>query len=355
MQNPSISVVMVAWNVEHFLAEAIESILGQSFKDFEFIIIDYGSTDNSKTIIASYAARDSRILFREIPHCSLPQARNAACQLARGQYMAIMDADDTCPPDRLLSEIDFMERHPDVALLGGAAEWMNASGQTLFVHVNPTGHQEIMSAMVTGCALYHPTALLRKQAFTRVGGYRTAFHASHDYDLFLRVAELYECANLKQVLLKRRIHPHQLSLHKRAQQTLCKLAAQVSAFRRRSGRPDPFNSTEEITPEVLAQLGVTYARQQSEMASGFRDWIRFMCMAGEYSSALRAAIEMAQSSDWKYVERWQIADLYLTISRLYWRQKSFWKSFLAAGHAVAVRPVVLGRPLKRLALRLGSM
>jgi hypothetical protein len=100
----------------------------------------------------------------------------------------------------------------------------------------------------------------------------------------------------------------------------------------------------EITPEALAALGVTKARQQSELASERRQWIRNMCMAGEYSVALQAALETLQS-DLEYVERWQIADLHLIVARLYWRQKKFLSSLLAAAYAVVTRPVVAGRPL----------
>src|SRR5271169_6728077 len=98
---------MVVCNVDRFLAESIESILGQTFREFEFIIVDFGSTDNSKSIISSYATRDSRIKLRVVPHCGLAEARNAGCFLAQGQYIAIMDADDVSLPNRLLWEVEF--------------------------------------------------------------------------------------------------------------------------------------------------------------------------------------------------------------------------------------------------------
>src|SRR5205807_816493 len=122
---PLVSVVMAVRNVERFLAEAIESVLRQTFTDFEFIIVDFGSTDDSKSIISRYAPNDDRIKFHEIPVCTLPVARNAGCSLARGKYIAVMDADDVCLPDRLKVEVEFMQGHADVALLGGAVEWID--------------------------------------------------------------------------------------------------------------------------------------------------------------------------------------------------------------------------------------
>src|SRR5579872_1875194 len=120
MSEPLVSVVMVVCNVERFLAEAIESVLGQTFHAFEFIIVDFGSTDKSQGIASSYAAKDARIRLHQIPHCGLAEARNAGCFLARARYIAIQDADDTSLPDRLLWQTDFMEKHAGVGLLGGA-------------------------------------------------------------------------------------------------------------------------------------------------------------------------------------------------------------------------------------------
>lgn len=103
MQNPPISVVMVVCNADRFLAEAIESILGRTFSEFEFIIVDFGSTDKSRSIISSYAAKDSRVKFHTISNCSLAEARNSGCFLAQGRYIAIMDADDVSVQGRLKS------------------------------------------------------------------------------------------------------------------------------------------------------------------------------------------------------------------------------------------------------------
>ena len=344
------SVVMVVSNADRFLAESIESVLGQTFREFEFIIVDFGSTDNSKSIISSYAASDSRIKLHIIPHCGLAEARNAACFLAQGRYIATMDADDVSVPDRLIWEIDFMEKHPQVGLLGGATEWIDAAGRSLRIDYLPTEDRDIRSELATRYPFCQPTVLISSGAFALVGGYRAVFGQAEDYDLCLRIAEHFQVANLKQVVLKYRIHPYQVSIRKRREQTLCKLAAQASATSRRNGYPDPLNAVEQITPGMLAALGVTDARQQSEFASDWRQQIRHMCMAGEYSVALEAALEILQS-DLKNVDRWQIADLHLTVARLYWRQKRFLSSLLAAARALVTRPIVVGRPLKPLLRR----
>lgn len=353
MSEPLISVVLVVRNVERFLAESIESILAQTFRNFEFVIVDFGSTDKSKSIISGYAVKDSRIKFHEIPDCGLAQARNAGCSLTHGRYIALMDADDVSLPERLRWEVEFMEEHPKVGVVGGAVVWVDAAGTSLVTWGYPLENAELQTALLEYCPLWQPSVLMRREAFALVGGYRTSFAQAEDYDLWLRISEHFQVANLKQVVLKYRIHPHQVSLRQRKHQTLGTLAAHASAVSRRNGNPDPLNSVKEITPELLLGMGVSEAAQQSALATKYSEWIRHQCMAGEWSGALNAAIEMLQSSDWKCVEKREITDMRLMAAKLYWKNNRFLRSILTGGHAVMMRPIVAGRPLKPLLRRLG--
>ncbi len=346
MSVPQVSVAMALCNVERFLAEAIESVLRQTFTDFEFILVDFGSTDSSKAIASAFAAKDSRIKLYEIPNCGLAEARNAACSHAQGRYIAVMDADDVCLPERLRWEVDFMEKNPEVGLVGGATDWIDATGRSLGIHAVPREDHEIRLALITRCPFWHPTVLVRREALALVGGYRAAFVFAHDYDMELRVAEHFDCANLKQVVLKYRIHPSQVTFRKQRLQTLCKLAAQASAASRRESKPDPLNAVREITPALLTGLGVSEALQQNVLVSDCRNWIRSMSAAHEDAVTLDATLKLLDSK-LQHVERWQIADLYLTAALLYWKQKCFTKSFFAAIRALAIRPAVVWRPLRQ--------
>jgi len=355
MRESPVSVVMAVCDMDRFLAESIESILAQTWRDFEFVIVDFGSNDRSKSIVARYAAKDPRIRLSEIARCNLPQARNAACSLAQGKYLAIMDADDVSLPDRLARQLEFMERHPGVGVVGGATAWIDAAGRLLWTDFPPLGDHEIKQELaVAGCPLVHSTALIRKSAFVRTGGYRVAFALAHDFDLWLRLTEHFPCANLEQVVSKYRVHSHQISSLQRKEQTLCKLAAQASAEFRRKGRPDPAEGVKQITSQLLCAWGVTETRQQQDFVSDCQRWIRILSAAGEYSAALKTALEALKSSDAKQVGRRQLVDLHLAMARLYWRELSVWKSFRTAGKAVLLRPAVLGRPLKSLPRRIGS-
>jgi hypothetical protein len=348
MASPLVSVVMIVCNVERFLAEAIESILGQTFREFEFIVVDYGSVDNSQAIVSSYAAEDGRLKLHKIAHCTLGEARNVGCLLARGRYIAIMDADDVSVPDRLTREVKFMEEHPHVALLGGATEWINVEGKSLGFDEFPTEDHEIKSELAVRCPFCQSAVMIRSHAFRLVGGYRAAFALAEDYDLWLRIAERFHVANLKETVLKYRIHPYQVSLQKRRQQSLCKLAAQVSAAARGVGSPDPANGIEDITPAVLATWGVGEIAQNAILVREYLSWLRATFRAGEHSATLKAVIEILQSSDRRCAETWVIADLHFLAARIHWRQKRYLKSVMNAGQAFTTWPIMLGRPLKPL-------
>jgi hypothetical protein len=353
MNKPIVSVVMVVCNVERFLSEAIESILGQTFREFEFVIVDFGSADNTKAIVSNWAAKDTRIKFHTIPPCGLGKARNASCSLAQGKYVAVMDADDVALGDRLAWQLSFMEQNAEVGAVGGGVEWITATGKSVLTTCYPTDNRDIQAALLEHCPVWHPTALIRKDAFEAAGGYRPAFAPAEDYDLFLRIAEHFQIANLNEVVLKYRIHPHQLSLHRRKHQSLCCLAARASALSRRRGQGDPVNSLEEITPEVVAALGVSEITQKATLVREYLSWLRGILKAGEYSTALSAATEILQSPDRECADRWAIADMRFLVAGIYWRQKRYWRSVTTACHAVLARPIVLARPLKRLLHGLG--
>lgn len=350
MNKPVVSVAMVVCNVERFLAEAIESILGQTYRDFEFVIVDFGSTDRSKEIIAGYAAKDSRVKLHEIPHCGLAEARNVGCFMAQGQYIAIMDADDVSLPERLMLQVEFMEKHPRVGVLGGAVDWMDGTGKFMrspFATLEPaTSDCEIRSILPTRNVFCQPSVMIRKEAFALAGGYRGAFAPAEDYDLWLRISEHFEMANLEQVILKYRIHPHQVSVRKHKQQNLSTLAALASATSRRNGNPDPWNAVAKITPELLIELGISEAAQQSSFATGYMGWIKIMSAAGEWSTALHTGIEMLKSSDWKFLEKQTRADMYLKVAALYWKNNRFLMSAITLGQAVKTQPMATGRRLK---------
>lgn len=344
---PRISVTIAVCNVERFLAEAIESVLAQTFTGFELIVADFGSIDNSKSIVAAFASRDSRIRAVDAPDCNLVQARNVACSYARGEFIAVMDADDVCLPVRFERELEVFNRNPEIGLVGSATQWIGASGEPLGIQHVPETDDEIRATLPVRCPFWHPTVMVRTNILKSAGWYRRPFVYAHDYDMELRVAEHCRCANLAEVLVNYRVHSSQVTLRKREQQTVCKLAAQASARRRVTGQPDPLNAASEITTGMLAELGVSDRELQNTLASDGRNWIRAMIAASEDTAAMSAAAELLDSAP-AVVERWQVADLLLTMAKLHWKKGDVIRSAAAACRAIAARPVLLGQPVKSL-------
>ena len=346
MTIPMISVVMSVFNGERFLCEAIESILNQTISDFEFVIIDDGSTDKTVSILDFYQRRDRRVHVYRQENLGLIRSLNRGCGLARGKYIARMDADDIACRGRLARQIEFMEAHPTIGVLGGAVEFIDATGKVLSLARYPIEDCEIRAALLDSSVFWHPTTVFRREVFVSVGGYRSIVDAE-DYDLWLRIADKFELANLDSVVLKYRIHPYQVSVRKCRQQALSAVAARAAAVSRRNGNPDPLDSIGEITSEILAGLGVSEETLHTTLARGYLSCIRNMVTAGEYSLALRE-LKTLRASEIRHADAWVIADLHLMAARVFLHQFKFAQTVMSAGHAVITRPLILARPLKPL-------
>lgn len=170
MTTPIVSVVMSVFNGERFLREAVESILDQSFTDFEFIVVDDGSTDGSASILDSYQSYDARVKVHHHEHGGLIKSLNRGCSLAQAKYIARMDADDVASKDRLSWQVDFMEAHPEIGVLGGAVEWIDAMGKSLLTQRHPAEDRQIKAALLHGCALWHPTVLFAERSLSGRAG-----------------------------------------------------------------------------------------------------------------------------------------------------------------------------------------
>ncbi len=179
-----ISIVMSVYNGERYLREAMDSILNQTFTDFEFIIIDDGSIDKSAVIIQSYA--DERIRFFKQKNAGLAEALNKGIALARGKYVARMDADDIALSDRLMIQFNYMNNHPDVDILGGQAYIIDEYGKHCGEKRKPTDALVIAKAIEYACPVNHPTYMVKANVYRELKGYRAVFLAGQDYDFLLR-------------------------------------------------------------------------------------------------------------------------------------------------------------------------
>jgi glycosyltransferase involved in cell wall biosynthesis len=351
---PLVSVVMSVFNCEPFLTESVSSVLDQSLTDLEMIIINDGSTDGSGRILDVFKNKDSRVTVYHQENRGLIASLNRGCALARGKYIARMDADDAAVKERLQVQIEFMENHPEVAVLGGAIEWMDTTGKPLLRCFHPFTDREIKAALNRGdCPFSHPTVVMRKKVLAAVKGYRATMVDAEDYDLWLRIADRWQLANLETVVLKYRVHPNQVSVRKCRQQALSNLAARIAASYRRKGQADPFDSGIDISATTLARFGVSESKQQTTVVRGSLSSIRSMCEAGEYAAANAEINEVLRTSDLRLIDGPEIADLRLLAARVQWHRKEVARSILSVGQAVLARPKILGRPIKPLLRKAG--
>ena len=206
---PTVSVVMTVYNTRAYLAEAVESVLSQTFGDFEFIIIDDGSTDGSTGILQGYARRDPRIRLTSRPNTGIVAAANEGIAQARGRYLARMDSDDVSLPHRFERQVRYLDEHPECVLVGSRVTVVDPYGSPVFDSGQKLTHEQIDAELLSsggGWAVVQPSAMMRTEAVRRVGGYRGTHNVSEDQDLFLRLAEVGRVANLPEPLLLYRRH-----------------------------------------------------------------------------------------------------------------------------------------------------
>ena len=197
---PQVSIILPVYNGTEFLDAAIESILNQSFTDFELIIIDDGSSDNSFEVIRSF--HDHRVRLYQQQNVGLAATLNRGIGLAQGKYIARQDQDDISFPDRLMKQVAFLESHEHCALVGTWAEIWTGDTKTERLHANPADDSILKFELLFNNPFVHSSVMLRKEALTFVGGYTTdpERQPPEDYDLWSRIAQHYDVANIADVL-----------------------------------------------------------------------------------------------------------------------------------------------------------
>ena len=207
INEPSVSVITLAYNAGCYLEEAIESILVQSFKDFEYIIIDDGSTDNTYDIIERYSHLDSRIMvFQNAVNIGLFRSRNLGVSLSRGQFIAWQDADDISLPHRIEHQYEYLLHHPRVGMVGGFLEFFGEGFRSSIRKYAPDD-LTLRRKLFRYSPVAEPAAMIRKRALEDAGKYNTEYPAGADLDMSFRIGINFEFANLQEVVLRYRQTP----------------------------------------------------------------------------------------------------------------------------------------------------
>ncbi|MHB9032000.1 MAG: glycosyltransferase family 2 protein [Anaerolineae bacterium] len=198
---PTISVTICVYNGVGWVGAAVESILAQSYADFELIIVDDGSTDQTPAVLRGYT--DPRTVLLRSEHQGVARARNLALAHARGKYIAVLDADDVAQPERLARQAAFLELHPEVVALGSGYILDDRMRRRVIQVIPPAGDQAIRRALAANNPICHSSVMLRRDAVLQVGMYDESLPYAEDYELWTRLAGTGELANLPDILVTR--------------------------------------------------------------------------------------------------------------------------------------------------------
>lgn len=280
---PLLSVVMTVYNEADRLPTTLESIRRQTFTDYELIIIDDSSKDNTWQILSSIDHPRLRI-HRNIPNRGQTASLKSALSLASGQYIARHDAQDSSDPDRFKKQLNYLKRHPSTALIGSQIDWVDAAGGLVRHFDYPTVHAEIVERMKTKNSFGHGAVMMRRDAFSQVGGYREEFRLAQDYDLWLRLSEKFEVANLKDTLYKMRFSSRMASVARNAEQSAYAALARQLAIERAEHGHEMSNLEEAVQPIRKRFERQNLFARQAERGRNFINWANRLLWWGDPAS-----------------------------------------------------------------------
>jgi glycosyltransferase involved in cell wall biosynthesis len=213
-KKPIITVLMPAYNAAGFIAQAVDSVLKQSFTDFELLVVDDGSVDDTATIVQSF--KDERIRLLPLPHNGIAATLNKGLEAAKGRYIARFDADDICYPQRLQVQYDFLSVYPDFIICGCAADYITEEGDFVFTY-QPPGflYEDLLASYKNKCPFIHSGVMYVKDAIVQAGGYNEHAHTFEDHLLWSQLLKTAKGCNLPEVLLRVRLNPQSVTIDER--------------------------------------------------------------------------------------------------------------------------------------------
>lgn len=225
---PILSVIMSVFNEEKYVRETVESILNQSFRDLEFIVVNDGSTDGTSEILESF--HDERMNVIEQENRGLTKSLNRAIKASKGKYIGRIDCGDLARKEKFERQVRFLEGNAEVYGIGTWANLIDERGNSVGTLKYPTKYEKIRKVILRYNPFVHPSMVFRKELFDRIGLYDETFEYAQDYDLALKAVSKFEIANLPEVLLNYRISKEAISFKQMKRQELCALKARVKAL-----------------------------------------------------------------------------------------------------------------------------
>lgn len=279
-QKPIVSVLMSVFNERsEFLEISIQSVLDQTFSNFEFVILDDGSKNKTTISILDYfAQKDTRIRFHKEPHRGLTKTLNVGVSYCKGRYICRQDSDDWSEPDRIEKQVEFMEQHPELGLVGSNVMLHQEKGTLLWRYNLPINSNNILKSFQVMNPFAHGAVCLRKVAVEKTGGYRESFSCSQDYDFFWRLCERYGGANLSEALYHHRRTAGSVSANNCYEQMRVAITVRFLADQRINGIPEDIGQArKEAEMKIPPPNSAIYLFKRGDQ----------MILAGHYGLALR--------------------------------------------------------------------
>lgn len=290
----AVDVLMSVYNGERFIAKTIESIRAQTLEDWRLIVVDDCSTDATPEILSAWSKKDSRIVVLKGAHQGIAAAANVGFAEVTAPLLARIDADDIAASERLETQKKYMETNPDSVAVGSYVRLIDSEGNRLGLRKAPLDPIQISDTLKTRNCMCHPSSMIRTAALRAIGGYRSKFHNSLDYDLWLRLSEIGGIANQPLELLFYRRHPSQVSASGNThRQTLYSVGAAIDSFFRRYGRPDRQSVIDESNNDNLSsclQEIYSFNLSASDLQALNRHCIRLLRYAQCLSETSRKAL-----------------------------------------------------------------
>ena len=292
MDRPTVSVLIPAYNAEQYIDEAIESVLNQTFQDFEIIVVNDGSTDETRTRLADYED-EPRITVIDQDNAGPAAARNRCFNASNGNFIAILDADDRSRPRRLELQSQRLEEDSELGLVGSYAQKIKPGGDPLEILEVPLKHREIAARIDDSNQFVHATVMMRRSVFEELGGYREDYPASEDYEFLRRATHNFQTANIPEVLYDYRIHGESNTFYALKQQKLYGLMTRHLAKQNQSIDDFPELLDTPLTRESLVEFGISPRRIDEKLFSSYKRRVRVLVGLGDFNGARQFAQKAA--------------------------------------------------------------
>ncbi|KAF0232874.1 MAG: family 2 glycosyl [Desulfovibrionaceae bacterium] len=264
--SPLVTVLMTVRNGEPYVRQAAKSALEQTMGDLELLVVDDASTDSSLDSIRALGDDRVRIILNGRP--GRTSALNEGLRHARGEFVAILDADDIATPNRLQLQLDSLEHHPDVVMIGGGYRAIDPQGEVLAEHLMPAGHQDILNCLPVWNPIPHSTMTYRRRQIMALGGYPARYFWAQDFALILKAASRHTLANIPEVLSSIRQHPRQMTA--RPENTSHRLLDSYQLLRKARFIPGVAEASQAEGRRVCAGLAREYLTHLASMGKGGR-------------------------------------------------------------------------------------